>query len=204
MQLATLKPGETTHDFVVKLPKGEYNLWFYAWAAGGYAGTYFDSGRKMLIGYGADANKVQVGNLKFDGQTGTALEVKSVNGALSEELKGSFDVTNSLATLSITPIILMWNLVVAQRLMPMLRFPFLWKKERQPFRSVLVWSAALTLGTTYKVRLYTKDGSTETNIGDAKNLTLQPYFRYWKADADVTVKEANYYWKIVGRRHKDG
>lgn len=48
--------------------------------------------------------------------------------------------------------------------------------------------SGLKSGTTYKVRLYTKDGSTEKNVGDAKNLTLQPYFRYWLADG--TVKEA--------------
>ena len=48
--------------------------------------------------------------------------------------------------------------------------------------------SGLASGTTYKVRLYSKDGSTETNIGDTKNLTLQPYFRYWLADG--TAKEA--------------
>ena len=186
VQLATLKPGETTHDFVVKLPKGEYNLWFYAWAADGYAGSYFDSGRKMFIGYGADANKVQVGNLQFEGQTGTALEVKSVNGVLSEELKGSFDITNSTGhTFNNTYYVCVEYGVTKYA---NVEVPVSVEEGTTTIPFSLGVVSGLTSGTTYKVRLYTKDGSTETNIGDAKNLTLQPYFRYWLADG--TVKEA--------------
>ncbi len=186
VQLATLKPGETTHDFVVKLPKGEYNLWFYAWAADGYADSYFDSGRKMFIGYGADANKVQVGNLQFEGQTGTALEVKSVNGVLSEELKGSFDITNSAGhTFNNTYYVCVEYGVTKYA---NVEVPVSVEEGTTTIPFSLGVVSGLTSGTTYKVRLYTKDGSTETNIGDAKNLTLQPYFRYWLADG--TVKEA--------------
>ena len=186
VQLATLKPGETTHDFVVKLPKGEYNLWFYAWAADGYAGSYFDSGRKMFIGYGADANKVQVGNLQFEGQTGTALEVKSVNGVLSEELKGSFDITNSAGhTFNNTYYVCVEYGVTKYA---NVEVPVSVEEGTTTIPFSLGVVSGLTSGTTYKVRLYTKDGSTETNIGDDKNLTLQPYFRYWLADG--TVKEA--------------
>jgi len=186
VQLATLKPGETTHDFVVKLPKGEYNLWFYAWAADGYAGSYFDSGRKMLIGYGADANKVQVGNLQFDGQTGTALEVKSVNGVLADELKGSFDITNSSGhTFNNTYYVCVEYGVTKYA---NVEIPVSVENGTTTIPFSLGVVSGLTSGTTYKVRLYTKDGLTENNVGDAKNLTLQPYFRYWLADG--TAKEA--------------
>lgn len=186
VQLATLKPGETTHDFVVKLPKGEYNLWFYAWAAGGYAGTYFDSGRKMLIGYGADANKVQVGNLKFEGQTGTALEVKSVNGVLSEELKGSFDITNTSGhTFNNTYYVCV---EYAATKYAEVSVPVSVEDGTTTIPFSLGVVSGLASGTTYKVRLYYKDGTTEVNVGDSKNLTLQPYFHYWYADG--TMKEA--------------
>lgn len=193
VQLATLKPGETTHDFVVKLPKGEYNLWFYAWATDGYAGSYFDSGRKMLIGYGADANKVQVGNLQFDGQTGTALEVKSVNGVLSEELTGSFDITNTSGhTFNNTYYVCV---EYAATKYAEVSVPVSVEDGTTTIPFSLGVVSGLTSGTTYKVRLYYKDGTTEVNVGDSKNLTLQPYFRYWYADG--TVKEAkeptNYY-----------
>lgn len=186
VQLATLKPGETTHDFVVNLPKGEYNLWFYAWAADGYAGTYFDSGRKMLIGYGADANKVQVGNLQFDGQTGTALEVKSVNGVLSEELKGSFDVTNTSGHTYTNTYYVCVEYGVTKYANVEVPVSVEEGTTTIPFNLGVI--SGLTSGTTYKVRLYSLDGSTEINVGDAKNLTLQPYFRYWLADG--SVKEA--------------
>ena len=44
----------------------------------------------------------------------------------------------------------------------------------------------LSSGTTYTVRLYKKNGDSEVNIA-TKDLTLQPYFRYWLADG--TEKE---------------
>ena len=186
VQLATLKPGETTHDFVVKLPKGEYNLWFYAWATDGYAGSYFDSGRKMFIGYGADANKVQVGNLQFDGQTGTALEVKSVNGVLSEELTGSFDITNTSGhTFNNTYYVCV---EYAATKYAEVSVPVSVEDGTTTIPFSLGVVSGLASGTTYKVRLYYKDGTTEVNVGDSKNLTLQPYFHYWYADG--TVKEA--------------
>lgn len=191
VQLATLKPGETTHDFVVKLPKGEYNLWFYAWAADGNAGNYFDSGRKMFIGYGADANKVQVGNLKFDGQTGATLAVKSVNGVLSEELKGSFDITNSAGhTFNNTYYVCVEYGVTKYA---NVEVPVSVEEGTTTIPFSLGVVSGLASGTTYKVRLYYKDGSTEMNIGDAKNLTLQPYFRYWKADGTVVEAMEGYY-----------
>lgn len=186
VQLATLKPGETTHDFVVKLPKGEYNLWFYAWATDGYAGSYFDSGRKMLIGYGADANKVQVGNLKFDGQTGTALEMKSVNGVLANELTGSFDITNSSGHTYNNTYYVCVEYGVTKYANVEIPVSVGDGTTTIPFSLGVV--SGLASGTTYKVRLYYKDGTTEVNVGDSKNLTLQPYFHYWYADG--TVKEA--------------
>ena len=186
VQLATLKPGETTHDFVVKLPKGEYNLWFYAWATDGYAGSYFDSGRKMFIGYGADANKVQAGNLKFDGQTGTALEMKSVNGVLANELTGSFDITNSSGHTYNNTYYVCVEYGVTKYANVEIPVSVGDGTTTIPFSLGVV--SGLASGTTYKVRLYYKDGTTEVNVGDSKNLTLQPYFRYWYADG--TVKEA--------------
>lgn len=186
VQLATLKPGETTHDFVVKLPKGEYNLWFYAWATDGYAGSYFDSGRKMFIGYGADANMVQVGNLQFDGQTGTALEVKSVNGVLANELTGSFDITNSSGHTYNNTYYVCVEYGVTKYANVEIPVSVGDGTTTIPFSLGVV--SGLASGTTYKVRLYYKDGTTEVNVGDSKNLTLQPYFRYWYADG--TVKEA--------------
>ncbi|MBO6288467.1 MAG: C10 family peptidase [Prevotella sp.] len=186
VQLATLKPGETTHDFVVKLPKGEYNLWFYAWATDGYAGSYFDSGRKMFIGYGADANMVQVGNLQFDGQTGTALEVKSVNGVLANELTGSFDITNSSGHTYNNTYYVCVEYGVTKYANVEIHVSVGDGTTTIPFSLGVV--SGLASGTTYKVRLYYKDGTTEVNVGDSKNLTLQPYFRYWYADG--TVKEA--------------
>lgn len=185
-QLATIKPGDTTHEFTVNLPKGEYNLWFYVNPSSyPYASQAFATG-KMFIGYGADANKVQVGNLQFEGQTGTALEVKSVNGVLSEELKGSFDITNSTGhTFNNTYYVCVEYGVTKYA---NVEVPVSVEEGTTTIPFSLGVVSGLTSGTTYKVRLYTKDGSTETNIGDAKNLTLQPYFRYWLADG--TVKEA--------------
>lgn len=189
VQLATLKPGETTHDFVVKLPKGEYNLWFYAWAADGYAGSYFDSGRKMFIGYGADANKVKVDNLQFDGQTGTALEVKSVNGVLANEVTGSFDITNSSGHIynNTYYVAVEYGSGYSKKTYALTELPVSVEEGTHSIPFNLGAVSGLESGVTYKVRLYSKNGGEEVDV-TTKEMTLQPYFRYWLADG--TVKEA--------------
>lgn len=189
VQLATLKPGETTHDFVVNLPKGEYNLWFYAWATDAYAGSYFDSGRKMFIGYGADANKVQVGNLQFDGQTGTALEVKSVNGVLANEVTGSFDITNSSGHIynNTYYVAVEYGSGYSKKTYALTELPVSVEEGTHSIPFNLGAVSGLESGVTYKVRLYSKNGGEEVDV-TTKDMTLQPYFRYWLADG--TVKEA--------------
>ena len=140
----------------------------------------------MFIGYGADANKVQVGNLQFDGQTGTALEMKSVNGVLANELTGSFDITNSSGHTYNNTYYVCVEYGVTKYANVEIPVSVGDGTTTIPFSLGVV--SGLASGTTYKVRLYYKDGTTEVNVGDSKNLTLQPYFRYWYADG--TVKEA--------------
>jgi hypothetical protein len=56
----------------------------------------------------------------------------------------------------------------------------------------------LTSGTTYTIRLYKKNGDTEVNVA-SKNLSLQPYFRYWLADGSVKeFAETSYSNKLSG------
>lgn len=189
VQLATLKPGETTHEFTVNLPKGEYNLWFYAWATDGYAGSYFDSGRKMYIGYGADANKVQVGNLQFDGQTGSQLEVKSVNGVLANEVTGSFDITNSSGHIynNTYYVAVEYGSGYSKKTYALAELPVSVEEGTHTIPFNLGAVSGLESGITYKVRLYSKNGDEEVDV-TTKDMTLQPYFRYWLADG--TIKEA--------------
>jgi len=189
VQLATLKPGETTHEFTVNLPKGEYNLWFYAWATDGYAGSYFDSGRKMYIGYGADANKVQVGNLQFDGQTGSQLEVKSVNGVLANEVTGSFDITNSSGHIynNTYYVAVEYGSGYSKKTYALAELPVSVEEGTHTIPFNLGAVSGLESGKTYKVRLYSKNGDEEVDV-TTKDMTLQPYFRYWLADG--TIKEA--------------
>ena len=185
-QLASIKPNESTVDFTVKLPKGEYKLWFLVNPSSSpYASDAIATG-KMFIGYGADANKVQVGNLQFDGQTGTALEMKSVNGVLANELTGSFDITNSSGHTYNNTYYVCVEYGVTKYANVEIPVSVGDGTTTIPFSLGVV--SGLASGTTYKVRLYYKDGTTEVNVGDSKNLTLQPYFRYWYADG--TVKEA--------------
>lgn len=200
VQLATLKPGETTHDFVVNLPKGEYNLWFYAWATDAYAGSYFDSGRKMFIGYGADANKVQVGNLQFDGQTGTALEVKSVNGVLANEVTGSFDITNSSGHIynNTYYVAVEFGSGYSKKTYALTELPVSVEEGTHSIPFNLGAVSGLESGVTYKVRLYSKNGGEEVDV-TTKDMTLQPYFRYWLADGSVKeFAETSYSNKLSG------
>ncbi len=187
VQLAAVKPGETTHEFTVNLPKGEYKLWFFAYPADGYMNTsnYFDSGRKMFIGYGADANKVQVGNLKFDGQTGATLTVKSVNGQL-EEVTGTFDVTNNAGhTFNNTYYINVESgSGYSKTVYATAEVPVSVEEGTTTVPFSLGVVQGLASGRTYKVRLYSKSGTDETDIA-TNDMTLQPYFRYWKADGTV-------------------
>ena len=187
VQLAAVKPGETTHEFTVNLPKGEYKLWFFAYPADGYMNTsnYFDSGRKMFIGYGADANKVQVGNLKFDGQTGTTLAVKSVNGVL-EEVTGTFDVTNNAGhTFNNTYYInVEYGSGYSKTVYATAEVPVSVEEGTTTVPFSLGVVQGLASGRTYKVRLYSKSGTDETNIA-TYDMTLQSYFRYWQADGTM-------------------
>lgn len=185
-QLASIKPNESTVDFTVNLPKGEYKIWFLVNPSGYLSASSAISTGKMFIGYGADANKVQAGNLQFDGQTGTALEMKSVNGVLANELTGSFDITNSSGHTYNNTYYVCVEYGVTKYANVEVPVSVEEGTTTVPFNLGVI--SGLTSGTTYKVRLYSLDGSTEINVGDAKNLTLQPYFRYWLADG--TVKEA--------------
>lgn len=180
--LATLKPGETTHEFTVKAAKGEYNLWFMY--GDNSSSSAFGTG-KMFIGFGADANKIQEGNLQFDGQEGAAtLNVKSVNGQLAP-VTGTFEVTNS----SSNPYTNTYYIAVEKGSTTYATATAAAEVAANSTETItfdLGTVTGLSSGTTYTVRLYKKDGDSEVNIA-TKDLTLQPYFRYWLADG--TVKE---------------
>ena len=186
--LATLKPGETTHEFTVNLPKGEYNLWFIANPSSyPYARDAFGTG-KMFIGFGADANKVQAGNLLFDGQTGTTLEVKSVNGQL-DEVTGTFDVTNNTGhTYTATYYInVEYGSGSNKTVYATAEVPFSVEAGTTTVPFNLGTVSGLSSSRTYTVRLYSKSGDTEVDIA-SKEMELVSYFRYWLADG--TMKDA--------------
>lgn len=180
--LATLKPGETTHEFTVKAAKGEYNLWFMY--GDNSSSSAFGTG-KMFIGFGADANKIQEGNLQFDGQEGaTTLSVKSVNGQLAP-VTGTFEVTNS----SSNPYTNTYYIAVEKGSTTYATATAAAEVAANSTETItfdLGTVTGLSSGTTYTVRLYKKNGDSEVNIA-TKDLTLQPYFRYWLADG--TEKE---------------
>ena len=180
--LATLKPGETTHEFIVKAEKGEYNLWFMY--GDNSSSSAFGTG-KMFIGFGADANKIQEGNLQFYGQEGaTALSVKSVNGQLAP-VTGTFEVTNS----SSNPYTNTYYIAVEKGSTTYATATVAAEVAANSTETIsfdLGTVTGLSSGTTYTVRLYKKNGDSEVNVA-TKDLTLQPYFRYWLADG--TVKE---------------
>ena len=180
--LATLKPGETTHEFIVKAEKGEYNLWFMY--GDNSSSSAFGTG-KMFIGFGADANKIQEGNLQFYGQEGaTALSVKSVNGQLAP-VTGTFEVTNS----SSNPYTNTYYIAVEKGSTTNATATVAAEVAANSTETIsfdLGTVTGLSSGTTYTVRLYKKNGDSEVNVA-TKDLTLQPYFRYWLADG--TVKE---------------
>ncbi|MBQ8713552.1 MAG: C10 family peptidase [Prevotella sp.] len=198
--LATVKPGETTHEFIVNLPKGEYNIWLIANPVSyPSASSAFYSG-KMLIGFGADANKVQVGNLKFENETSGTVNAKSVNGQLSP-INGSFDVENKAAnTYSktyyvnvetqasyYTPAQVVKTIEVPVSVEP-------GKKETIEFSLGVV--EGLNASTTYVIRVYQKDGSDEVEVGKV-NLKLAAWFRYWLADGtEKEAAEPTYYDKL--------
>jgi hypothetical protein len=178
--LATLKPGETTHDFTVKAAKGEYNLWFMF--GDNSSSNAFGTG-KMFIGYGADANKIKEGKLEFDGQEGaTTLSVKSVNGQLAP-VTGTFEIVNS----STNKYTNTYYLAVEKGTTTYATTSVAATVDGNSTETIsfnLGTVTGLTSGTTYTIRLYKKNGNTEVNVA-SKNLTLQPYFRYWKADGTV-------------------
>ena len=180
--LATLKPGETTHEFIVKAEKGEYNLWFMY--GDNSSSSAFGTG-KMFIGFGADANKIQEGNLQFDGQEGAAtLNVKSVNGQLAP-VTGTFEVTNS----SSNPYTNTYYIAVEKGSTTYATATVAAEVAANSTETIsfdLGTVTGLSSGTTYTVRLYKKNGDSEVNVA-TKDLTLQPYFRYWLADG--TEKE---------------
>ena len=205
-QLASIKPNESTVDFTVKLPKGEYKLWFLVNPSSSpYASDAIATG-KMFIGYGADANKVQAGNLQFDGQTGSTLNAKSVNGQL-EEMTGTFDVTNNTGhTFSSTYYI---NVEYTETSYYGSGTTTVYATTEVPFEvEAGTSSVPFNLGTVtglisgkkYTVRLYSKSGDAEVNIA-SKEMELASYFRYWKADGTVVESPEGYYdsnsWSYV-------
>lgn len=197
--LAAIKPGETTHDFNVNITKkGEYNLWFIANGASAYASNAFGTG-KMFIGYGEDANKVQAGNMQFDGQSGSTLSVKSVNGQLAE-VTGTFDVTNNTGhSYSATYYAnVEYGSGSSKTVYATAEIPFTVETGTHsvPFNLGVV--TGLASGNTYRIRLYNKLGGNETDIATA-DFTLQPYFRYWLADGTVKeFAETSYYNQLSG------
>lgn len=180
--LATLKPGETTHDFTVKAAKGEYNLWFMF--GDNSSNNAFGTG-KMFIGYGADANKIKEDKLEFDGQEGaTTLSVKSVNGQLAP-VTGTFEIANSSSSTYTNTYYLAvekGSTKYATTSVPV----EVAANSTETIHFNLGTVTGLTSGNTYTIRLYKKNGDSEVNIA-SKSLGLQPYFRYWLADG--TVKE---------------
>lgn len=177
--LATLKPGETTHEFTVKAAKGEYNLWFMF--GDNSSNNAFGTG-KMYIGFGEDANLIHENNFEFDGQEGaTTLSVKSVNGTL-EPITGSFEVTNT----SSHDYTLTYHIAVEKgstTYSNATATAFVAANSTETVQFDLGTVNGLTSGDTYTIRLYRNE-----SVVASKNLTLQPYFRYWYADG--TVKEA--------------
>ncbi len=177
--LATLKPGETTHEFTVKAAKGEYNLWFMF--GDNSSNNAFGTG-KMFIGFGEDANLIHENNFEFDGQEGaTTLSVKSVNGTL-EPITGSFEVTNT----SSHDYTLTYHIAVEKgstTYSNATATAFVAANSTETVQFDLGTVNGLTSGDTYTIRLYRNE-----SVVASKDLTLQPYFRYWYADG--TVKEA--------------
>lgn len=185
-QLATIKPGETTHEFTVNLPKGEYKLWFFVNPSSyPYASDAFATS-KMFIGYGADANKIQAGNLVFDGQEGaTTLSVKSVNGQLAP-VTGKFDVTNNSSNTykNTYYVAVEYNKTTyATAEVPV----EVAANTTETIAFDLGTVTGLNSTTTYTVRLYSKSGNEEVTVA-TKEMKLQSYFRYWLADG--TMKDA--------------
>jgi hypothetical protein len=154
--LATLKPGETTHDFTVKAAKGEYNLWFMF--GDNSSGSAFGTG-KMFIGYGADANKIKEGKLEFDGQEGaTTLSVKSVNGQLAP-VTGTFEIVNSSTNkYTNTYYLAVENGTTTYATASVAATVDGNSTETISFNLGTV--TGLTSGTTYTIRLYKKNGDT--------------------------------------------
>ena len=186
--LATLKPGETTHDFTVKAAKGEYNLWFMF--GDNSSSNAFGTG-KMFIGYGADANKIKEDKLEFDGQEGAAtLSVKSVNGQLAP-VTGTFEIVNSSSNKYTNT----YYLAVEKGATTYATASVAAEVAGNSTETIsfdLGTVTGLTSGTTYTIRLYKKNGDAEVNVA-TKELTLQPYFRYWKADGTVVEAMEGYY-----------
>jgi hypothetical protein len=167
----------------VKAAKGEYNLWFMF--GDNSSSSAFGTG-KMFIGYGADANKIKEGKLEFDGQEGaTTLSVKSVNGQLAP-VTGTFEIVNSSTNkYTNTYYLAVENGTTTYATASVAATVDGNSTETISFNLGTV--TGLTSGTTYTISLYKKNGDTEVNVA-SKNLSLQPYFRYWLADG--TVKEA--------------
>jgi len=196
--LAAIKPGVTTHEFTVNLPKGEYNLWFIANGESASANNAFGTG-KMFIGYGADANKVQEGKLEFDGQEGaTTLSVKSVNGQLAP-VAGTFEVVNNSTNLYTNTYYIAvekGNTKYATASVPV----EVAANSTETIHFDLGTVTGLVSGSTYTIRLFKKNGDAQVNIA-TKDLALQPYFRYWKVDGTMVEAREGYYdsnnWKTV-------
>lgn len=189
-QLATIKPGETTHEFTVNLPKGEYNLWFFANPGNYPSAKDAFATAKMLIGFGADANKIQIGNLQFENTTDGTVNAKSLNGQLSP-INGSFDVDNKAAnTYSKTYYVNIeteGSYYNPAQVIKTIEVPVSVAAGTKETINFTLDAEGLNASTTYVIRVYQKDGSDEVEVGKV-NLKLAAWFRYWLADG--TMKEA--------------
>ena len=184
--LAPIKPGLSTHDFTVNLPKGIYNLWFFA-NGDSYQNpsNAFGTGQ-IYIGMG-DLNLVTVDNVVFDGLENDALSVRSVNGTL-DEVTGSFDVTNGQANQAYSNSFFI-NVELGNRVYKTSTIPVsvpAGQTVNIPFTVSGV--TGLTSGQTYKLRIYRKSDQTEIDVA-SKNMTLDSWYRYWKTDGTEALAQ---------------
>ncbi len=193
-QFGTVKPGESKHDFTVKLPTGEYNLWVFVNPSSYPLDSQaIGSGYKMYIGMG-NLNQVEVGNLQFEGQVDAdPITIRSVNGTL-DEIKGSFDVKNDMTTTysNIYYIAIEKGTGSSKTQYAKQRVDVAAPANATtPYEFTINGITGLQSGETYKVRLFSVVDNIEVDA-TSKNMTLNSYFKYWKAgDTYDVTKEGN-------------
>lgn len=193
IQLGTVKPGESTHDFTVKLPTGEYNLWVFV-NPSSYpnASQAIGSGYKMYIGMG-NLNQVTVDNFQVEGQQDAdPILVKSVNGIL-DEIKGSFDVKNDMTTTysNIYYVAVEKGTGSSKTQYKKVRVDVAAPANTTtPFEFTISDVAGLQSGETYKLRLFSEVDRIEVDV-TSKSMQLDSWFRYWEANGnDALAKES--------------